>query len=129
MVVPPAAHGSSPPVIDVRLLGRFVVTGGGRSIRSWPRPSARRLCQLVLVSPGRRVSRDSACEALFPSLSPEAAARSLYKALSMARLGAERARRRTPPACCVPTRAKSGPTLPSPWTWTSTPTNRRCTRR
>ena len=76
----------SPPVIDVRLLGRFVVTGGGRSIRSWPRPSARRLCQLVLVSPGRRVSRESACEALFPSLSPEAAARSLYKAQSMARL-------------------------------------------
>ena len=40
----------------------------------------------MLVSPGRRVSRESACEALFPSLSPEAAARSLYKAQSMARL-------------------------------------------
>ena len=86
VVVPPAAHGTSPPVIDVRLLGRFVVTGGGRSIRTWPRPSARRLCQLVLVSPGRRVSRDSACESLFPSLPPDAAARSLYRVLSMARL-------------------------------------------
>ena len=79
VVVTPAPHGSSPAVIDVRLLGRFVLTAEGRSIRSWPRPSARRLCQLVLVSPGRRISRESACEALFPSLSPEAAARSLYR--------------------------------------------------
>ena len=85
VVVSRAAHDGRPPVIDVRLLGRFVVTGGGRSIRSWPRPSARRLCQLVLVSPGRRISRESACEALFPSLSPEAGARSLYKVQSMAR--------------------------------------------
>ena len=53
---------------------------------SWPRPSARRLCQLVLISPGRRISRESAREALFPSLTPESAARSLYKAQSMARL-------------------------------------------
>ena len=81
-----AERRGSPPVIDVRLLGRFAVTGGGQSIRTWPRPSARRLCQLVLVSPGRRISRESACEALFPSLSPEAAARSLYKVQSMARL-------------------------------------------
>ncbi len=86
VVVPRAERRASPQVIEVRLLGRFVVTGGGRSIRTWPRPSARRLCQLVLVSPGRRVSRESACEALFPSRSPDAAARSLYKAQSMARL-------------------------------------------
>ncbi len=84
-VVPEPAHGSRPPVIDVRLLGRFIVTAGGRSVGSWPRPSARRLCQLVLVSPGRRISREAACEALFPSLSLEAAAHSLYKAQSMAR--------------------------------------------
>jgi len=51
----------------------------------WPRPSARRLCALLLVSPGRRVSRDLACEELFPRLEPRAAARSLSKALSMAR--------------------------------------------
>ncbi|HXW80827.1 MAG TPA: AAA family ATPase, partial [Acidimicrobiales bacterium] len=85
MVAPPAAEGTRTPVIEVRLLGRFVVTGGGRSIATWPRPSARRLCQLVLVSPGRRVSRESACEALFPSLSPEPAARSLYRVQSLAR--------------------------------------------
>jgi class 3 adenylate cyclase/tetratricopeptide (TPR) repeat protein/two-component SAPR family response regulator len=86
VVVSRAEPPGSPPVIEVRLLGRFVVTGGGKSIRTWPRPSARRLCQLVLVSPGRRISRESACEALFPSLSPEAAARSLYKVQSIARL-------------------------------------------
>ena len=86
VVVSRAERPGSPRVIDVRLLGRFAVIVGGQSIRTWPRPSARRLCQLVLVSPGRRVSRESACEALFPLLSPEAAARSLYKAQSMARL-------------------------------------------
>jgi DNA-binding SARP family transcriptional activator len=85
VVVSRAERRGSGPVIEVRLLGRFVVTGGGRSVRAWPRPSARRLCQLVIVSPGRRVSRESACEALFQSLSPEAAVHSLYKVLSLAR--------------------------------------------
>ncbi len=86
LVVSRSAHHGRPAVMDIRLLGRFALTEGGRSIRSWSRPSARRLCQLVLVSPGRWISRDSACEALFPSLSPKAAARSLYKVQSMARL-------------------------------------------
>ncbi|HTW10910.1 MAG TPA: AAA family ATPase, partial [Acidimicrobiales bacterium] len=85
-MVSPVERPEGLAVITVRLLGRFVVTGGERSIRTWPRPTARRLCQLVLVSPGRRISRESVCEALFPSLSPEAAARSLYKAQSMARM-------------------------------------------
>jgi hypothetical protein len=80
-----AAQRTRNPVIDMRRLVRFVVTSEGRSIRTWTRPNARRLCQLVLVSAGRRIIRESACEALFPSLSPEAAARSLYKAQSTAR--------------------------------------------
>src|SRR5262245_21098072 len=71
--------------VRVRLLGPFSVSSGGRAAGPWPRPSARRLCQLVLVSPGRRVSRDLACEELFPGLDPRAAARSVSKALSMAR--------------------------------------------
>jgi len=71
--------------VQVRLLGPFCVASGGRTAGPWPRPSARRLCQLVLVSPGRRVSRDLACEELFPGLDPRAAARSVSKALSMAR--------------------------------------------
>jgi adenylate cyclase len=78
-------HGSSSAELRVRLLGPFAVTVAGRSAGPWPRPSARRLCELVMVSPGRRVSRDLACEELFPGRDPRAAARSLSKALSMAR--------------------------------------------
>ena len=71
--------------VRVRLLGEFAITAGGRTAGPWPRPSARRLCALLLVSTGRRVTRDLACEELFPRLEPRAAARSLSKALSMAR--------------------------------------------
>jgi class 3 adenylate cyclase/DNA-binding SARP family transcriptional activator len=71
--------------VQVKLLGQFSVSARGRVVDVWPRPSARRLCELVLVSPGRRVSRDVACEELFPRLEPRAAARALSKALSMAR--------------------------------------------
>ena len=71
--------------VRVRLLGPFSVVSGGRAAGPWPRPSARQLCQLVLVSPGRRVSRDLVCEELFADLDPRAAARSVSKALSMAR--------------------------------------------
>ena len=73
------------PGIAVRLLGPFAISSGGREAGPWPRPTARRLCQLVLVSPGRRVGREVACDALFPGLPPRAAARALSKALSMAR--------------------------------------------
>ena len=71
--------------VQVTLLGQFSIAARGRVVSDWPRPSARRLCELVLVSPGRRVSRDLACEELFPRLEPRAAARALSKALSMAR--------------------------------------------
>jgi len=72
-------------VVRIRLLGEFAITSGGRAATAWPRPTARRLCELVLVSPGRRISRDLACDELFPRLEPRTAARSLSKALSMAR--------------------------------------------
>jgi len=67
------------------MLGPFSVSAGDRVAGPWPRPSARRLCELVLVSPGRRASRDLICEELFPGLDPRAAARAVSKALSMAR--------------------------------------------
>jgi class 3 adenylate cyclase/tetratricopeptide (TPR) repeat protein len=78
----PAPAGQLP---RIRLLGDFVIAAGDRAAGPWPRPSARRLCALILVSHGRRVTRDLACEELFPALEPRAAARSLSKALSMAR--------------------------------------------
>jgi adenylate cyclase len=71
--------------VRVRLLGQFAIASGDQVAGPWPRPTAKRLCELVLVSPGRRVSRDLACEELFPRLDPRTAARSLSKALSMAR--------------------------------------------
>src|SRR4029077_5009297 len=71
--------------VRLRPLVPFSVVSGGRAAGPWPGPSARRLCQLVLVSPGRRVSRDLVCDELFPDLDPRAAARSVSKALSMAR--------------------------------------------
>jgi len=72
-------------LVQVRLLGPFEVSTGGRTAGPWPRPSARRLCQRVLIAPGRRISRDLACEDLFPDSDPYAAARAVSKALSMAR--------------------------------------------
>ena len=72
-------------MVKVRLLGPFAVTHGERVAGPWPRPTARRLCQLALVAPGRRITRDLACEELFPGLDPYAAARAVSKALSMAR--------------------------------------------
>jgi class 3 adenylate cyclase/DNA-binding SARP family transcriptional activator/tetratricopeptide (TPR) repeat protein len=79
--------GSVEPAIAVRakLLGAFSLSVGGHSAGPWPRPSAKRLCELVLVSPGRKLTRDLACEALFADLGPDKAARALVKALSMAR--------------------------------------------
>jgi len=77
--------GQTEQAVRVRLLGEFAITAGNRAAGPWPRPSARRLCALLLVSPGRRASRDLACEELFPNLEPRTAARSLSKALSMAR--------------------------------------------
>jgi class 3 adenylate cyclase/tetratricopeptide (TPR) repeat protein len=80
-----AQHASPEQAVRVQLLGQFAITSGDRVAGPWPRPSARRLCEFVLVSPGRRVSRDLACDELFPRLDPRAAARALSKALSMAR--------------------------------------------
>jgi len=76
---------SAGQVLRIRLLGPFCVGWDGRVAGPWPRPSARRLCELVLISPGRRISRDRLCEELFPNLDPHAAARAVSKALSMAR--------------------------------------------
>ncbi len=67
------------------LIGPFVVSLGDRRVVSWRRPPAKRLCELLLLSPGRRISRDAACDALFPHLGPEAAGRVLSQAVSNAR--------------------------------------------
>ena len=62
-------------VLQARLLGPFSLSRGELTAGPWERPSARRLVQLLLVSPGRRMTRDAAREALFPHMGPEASRR------------------------------------------------------
>ncbi|MGA3216241.1 MAG: hypothetical protein ABSD97_11210 [Acidimicrobiales bacterium] len=76
---------SGPRGVTVNLLGPFTITVDRRLAGPWPRPTARRLCELVFLSHGRRVSRDLAREELFPGLDAHAGARALSKALSLAR--------------------------------------------
>jgi class 3 adenylate cyclase len=83
-----AKRGKGPPgpnVVTVNLLGPFTISVCGRAAGPWPRPTAKRLCELVFLSPGWRVSRDLAREELFPGLDAHAGARALSKALSLAR--------------------------------------------
>ncbi len=75
------SQGSSGGPLRANLLGPFSVTLGDKSAGPWRRPSAKRLCELVLVSSGRRIARETACEALFPNLNAAAAARRLSQAL------------------------------------------------
>ena len=77
--------GSRTTLIQVSLLGPFTISTGDRTVLSWRRPPARRLCQLVLLSPGRRISREEGCLTPFPNLDPDAAGRALSQALSYAR--------------------------------------------
>ena len=73
--------------LRANLLGPFSINRGNDSAGPWARPGARRLCQMVLVSPGRRVSRQVARESLFPHLDLPEGKRTLTKTLSMARAG------------------------------------------
>jgi len=87
-VAAPAEEGEAKPGearVRARLLGPFAITLGDRSAGPWPRPAAKRLCELVLLSPGRRISREVATETLFGYLGPRASANAMYNALSMAR--------------------------------------------
>ena len=99
--MPRGVHGDSPgnstSLVRVRLLGLFSIGLGEREAGPWQRPSAKRICELVFVSPGYRVGREAACVVLFANLGPAEASNSLLRALSLAHaallpLGAEAAR-------------------------------------
>ena len=79
--------GSGVARVRVTLLGRFAITRGERSAGPWYRPSAKRLCELVMLSPDRRIGRENARELLFAHLAPPASANALSTALSLARDG------------------------------------------
>jgi DNA-binding SARP family transcriptional activator len=51
---------------EVRLLGEFVVTVDGVSIRRWQAGKARNLFQYLMLERGRAVSRETLTEALWP---------------------------------------------------------------
>ena len=79
------AEGLGVARVRVTLLGRFAIKLGERSAGPWYRPSAKRVCELVMVSPGRRIGREMARELLFAHLAPPASANALSTALSLAR--------------------------------------------
>jgi hypothetical protein len=56
--------------VQVSLLGPFSIKVGKRSAGPWYRPPAKRLCELVMVSPGLRIGREAARELLFANLEP-----------------------------------------------------------
>jgi DNA-binding SARP family transcriptional activator len=71
--------------VRVTLLGPFSIKLGERSAGPWYRPPAKRLCELVMVSPGFRVGRDVARNLLFAELAPGSSAAAISRALSLAR--------------------------------------------
>jgi DNA-binding SARP family transcriptional activator/tetratricopeptide (TPR) repeat protein len=79
------APAAGAPVVTARLLGDFAVAVGPCPVSGWPRPPARRLVQLLLVTPGHRVSRADAIGALAPGSPHDQARRAVSKALSQAR--------------------------------------------
>ena len=83
---PPGDQGSrsSLALFQAKLLGPFVISLGDKIAGPWERPPAKRICELVLVSPERRVGKEEALEALWPRLSPAPASKALSQALSYA---------------------------------------------
>ena len=76
---------SRPPSISARLLGSFAVSLDGQEVQGWPRPPARRLVELLLITPGHRVTRIDAAGVVLPDAPPEQCQRAVSKAVSQAR--------------------------------------------
>ena len=71
--------------VRVALLGPFSIKLDERCAGPWYRPAARRLCELVMLTPSHRLGREVARDLLFPKLAPVASASALSTALSLAR--------------------------------------------
>ena len=78
------SEGSS-DLVQVTLLGPFTIKLGERRAGPWYRPPAKRLCELLMVSPGLRVGRELVRDLLFADLAPAASATAISRALSLAR--------------------------------------------
>ncbi len=73
--------------VTITLLGGFSAALDGQPIpdRSWRLKKARDLVKLLALSPGQRLHREQAMDALWPDRSPDAAANNLYQAVHAAR--------------------------------------------
>ncbi|HEY2888309.1 MAG TPA: AAA family ATPase [Candidatus Limnocylindrales bacterium] len=73
--------------IRARLLGSFDLAIGGVAVErgAFERPSGLRLLKLLLATPGHRVRREAAAEALWPEMDPDRSGANLRKAIHFAR--------------------------------------------
>src|SRR5439155_9860817 len=73
--------------VRVDLLGHFRVTVDGRAVSAgdWRRARSVALVKLLALAAGHRLHREQVMEALWPDLSPDAAAGNLRKAMHYAR--------------------------------------------
>ena len=79
------ARGPDDGPLQAKLLGQFNISRGHRTAGPWPRPTAKRLCQFLLLSPEGRINREAAYAAIFPRLGRPAASHGLSAALSNSR--------------------------------------------
>ena len=120
-----STQGQGLPPVRATLLGPFSVSRGELRAGPWQRPSARRLLQLVLVSPGRQRGRPgSGLRGAVPPLGRPRRRRSLDQGPVHGQGGAF-PWATTPLGCSGPTGPGSGPAT---WSSTSSPTPKRCAR-
>lgn len=82
-----AGASTTPPALQIALLGGFRVVVAGRAIAPgvWRLDKARSLVKLLALAPGQHLSRDQIMDLLWPTLGPAAAANNFYQALHAAR--------------------------------------------
>lgn len=80
-------------LLQVHLLGRFLVSYGGRPTPSstWRRRNAAAIVKVLALATGRRLHREQLIDAIWPDLDPDSAANSLRVGLHHARRGLEAA--------------------------------------
>ena len=82
----PVGSAAESATVRVQLLGGFrVELPDGRLAGPWERPSARRLFQILVLRPRRRIGRLEVADLLFPDLAPARSANAVSKALTMAK--------------------------------------------
>jgi DNA-binding SARP family transcriptional activator len=86
-----APAGGKPEAVRVRLLGRFSVSVGDRTVwnGAWRLRKAASLVKLLALAPGNRLHREQMMELLWPDLGRNAASNNLCQALHSARRALE----------------------------------------